>query len=339
MAKRNFRYQHIRTSARGATPLPEKLMIAELGVNIAKDGEKIFLKNTDDEIVSFITEAQVDAKIEEHSGPTDGKIDVLSGAVDSVSGAVDYVSGIVETNTSSIETLDSNKFGAVFYDKNSKVINFYGKSTTGAVLASIETDDFVKDGMIDSVELIEKEGTTYLVITWNTDSGKQKTELDIGDIFDADNYYTKAETDTLLGGKLDINDFSAYSAATKTVIDSKANDADVYKKSETYTRTEVDTSIESATSGKVDTSTFDAFTANTEGSLETKLNKSDFETYSTATETALNGKQETLVSGTNIKTVVNKTLLGNGNVEINITELSDIDVDSGGTVTLDAGSF
>jgi hypothetical protein len=37
--------------------------------------------------------------------------------------------------------------------------------------------------------------------------------------------------------------------------------------------------------------------------------------------------------------VVNKGLLGSGNVEINITELSDIEVDAGGTVILDAGSF
>ena len=339
MAKRNFRYQHIRTSVSGATPSPEKLMTAELGVNIAKDGEKIFLKNANDEIVSFITEAQVDAKIEEHSGSTDEKIGVLSGAVDSISGAVDYVSGVVDTNTSSIETLDSNKFGAVFYDKSNKVINFYGKSTTGAVLASIETDDFVKDGMIDSVELVQLSGDTYLRITWNTDAGKEVTDLNIGDIFDADNYYTKVDTDTLLGGKLGISDFNIYSADTKTAIDSKANDAEVYKKSETYTKTEVDTSIESATSGKVDTSTFETFTANTESSLATKLNKSDFETYSAATETAINGKQETLVSGANIKTVVNKGLLGSGNVEINITELSDIDVDAGGTVILDAGSF
>lgn len=37
---------------------------------------------------------------------------------------------------------------------------------------------------------------------------------------------------------------------------------------------------------------------------------------STATQTALNGKQETLVSGTNIKTVNNNSLLGSGNINI-----------------------
>lgn len=337
--KRNFRYQHIRSSVSGATPTADKLMDGELGLNVAKDVEKIFLKNSNDEIVTFITEAQIDAKIESQSGTTDGKIQFLSGAVDSVSGAVDYVSGAVDTNTGAIETLDENKFGSVFYDKIAKKINFYDNSTDGNLLGSISTDDFVKDGMIDSVELVELSGDTYLRITWNTDAGKEVTELNLGDIFDADNYYTIQQTNDLLDDKLDISDFNTYSAATNAAIALKANSADVYAKTETYTKSEVDTEIEEATSGKVETSTFNTFTANTESALGTKLDKSTFNTYSAATETALSGKQETLVSGTNIKTVVNKTLLGSGNVEINIVELSDIDVDAGGTVILDAGSF
>ena len=337
--KRNFRYQHIRSSVSGATPTADKLMDGELGLNVAKDVEKIFLKNSNDEIVTFITEAQIDAKIVSQSGTTDGKIQFLSGAVDSVSGAVDYVSGAVDTNTGAIETLDENKFGSVFYDKIAKKINFYDNSTDGNLLGSISTDDFVKDGMIDSVELVELSGDTYLRITWNTDAGKEITELNLGDIFDADNYYTIQQTNDLLDDKLDISDFNTYSAATNATIALKANSADVYAKTETYTKSEVDTEIEEATSGKVETSTFNTFTANTESALGTKLNESTFNTYSAATETALSGKQETLVSGTNIKTVVNKALLGSGNVEINIVELSDIDVDAGGTVILDAGSF
>ena len=37
---------------------------------------------------------------------------------------------------------------------------------------------------------------------------------------------------------------------------------------------------------------------------------------STATQTALNGKQPTLVSGTNIKTINNESILGSGNITI-----------------------
>jgi hypothetical protein len=49
--------------------------------------------------------------------------------------------------------------------------------------------------MVDSVELVELSGDTYLRITWNTDSGKEVTDINIGDIFDADNYYNKAQID------------------------------------------------------------------------------------------------------------------------------------------------
>jgi hypothetical protein len=47
---------------------------------------------------------------------------------------------------------------------------------------------------------------------------------------------------------------------------------------------------------------------------------------STATQTALNGKQATLVSGTNIKTINSQSLLGSGNIDIS---------GSGGVTTLD----
>jgi hypothetical protein len=300
-----FRYQHLRSLVNGVEPSTSLIREGEIAVNLYAGNEKMFLKNTNDQIVRFITEAQVDAKIQSQSGSTDRKVEVLSGAID--------------TNTANISALDSSKFGAVFYDKNAKKINFYGKSTTGSVLGEIDTTDFVKDGMIDSVELVEASGNTYLRITWNTDAGKDVTDLNLGDIFDADNYYTKAQADELFNRKVDKTAYNTYTAVTATEIGNKANASDVYKKTETYTKSETDTAINTATSGKVDTSTYNTYTGNT--------------------ATALNGKQETLVSGTNIKTVVNKSLLGSGNVDIDITELTGIIVDGGNTVILDAGTF
>lgn len=304
MAK-TFRYQHLRSLVNGVEPSSSLIREGEIAVNLYAGNEKIFLKNTNNEIVRFISEAKVDEKIQSQSGSTDGKIDVLSGAID--------------TNTANIATLDSNKFGAVFYDKNAKKINFYGKSTTGSVISEIDTTDFVKDGMIDTVELVKLSGSTYLRITWNTDAGKDVTDLNLGDIFNADNYYTKEQADDLLNGKVSNSTYNTYTAATDAAIAAKADDDDVYKKTETYTSAEVDTAINAATSGKVDTSTYDTYTA--------------------ATNTAISGKQEALVSGTNIKTVVNKSLLGSGNVEIDITELTGIDLDGGNTIILDAGTF
>ena len=84
----------------------------------------------------------------------------------------------------------------VSYDSESKSIIFNNKN--GETISTIDAEPFIKDGMIDSVELVELSGDTYLRITWNTDSGKEVTDINIGDIFDADNYYTKDETDALV---------------------------------------------------------------------------------------------------------------------------------------------
>jgi hypothetical protein len=97
------------------------------------------------------------------------------------------------------DEVDERKAGAVAsvdYDSTGKTIDFY--NANNVKIDSIDATDFVKDGMIDSVELVTLSGDTYLRITWNTDAGKEVTDLNIGDIFEADNYYTKDETDAAI---------------------------------------------------------------------------------------------------------------------------------------------
>lgn len=86
-------------------------------------------------------------------------------------------------------------FDGVEYDSSAKTINFFNGISQKA---SIDASDFVVDGMIDSVELVEMSGDTFLHIVFNTDAGKEDVYLNIGDIFNADNYYTKAEVDALI---------------------------------------------------------------------------------------------------------------------------------------------
>jgi len=76
MAK-TFRYKHFYTNVSGRTPEAQDLNVAEIAVNIAAGAEKMFLKNTDDEIVEFIPEHQIDAKIEaldKAASEEDGKV-------------------------------------------------------------------------------------------------------------------------------------------------------------------------------------------------------------------------------------------------------------------------
>ena len=121
------------------------------------------------------------------------------------------------------------------YDENEKAINFYNANDD--IIDSIDATVFIKDGMIESVELVELSGDTYLRITWNTDAGSQVTDLNIGDIFNADNYYTKVEIDDIVDDlDEDIDNLTNAITAEQTRAEGvealKANAADVYTKGE-----------------------------------------------------------------------------------------------------------
>jgi len=128
-------------------------------------------------------------------------------------------------------------FGAVEYDSNTKRINFKHTST-GSTLAYVDATDFIKDGMVDSVAIVNGN----LVITFNTDAGKEPISIPLTDIFNPNNYYTKTQLDARF-----------------------AEDEEV---------------------------------------TAAALNALDED------------KQDVLVSGTNIKTVNNESLLGSGNITI-----------------------
>lgn len=177
-------------------------------------------------------------------------------------------------------------FGAVAYDSQTKRINFYNTSVEGDVLGYVDATDFIKDGMVSNVEIKNVAGKgTCIVITFNSDAGKQAIEIPISQIFDASNYYTIAQTQAYVSGY----------TYDKSTIDQKISQGGTfdptqyYDTAHTYSKTEVNTLLD----GKADAST----------------------TYTkTQVDTALAGKQATLVSGTNIKTVGGSSLLGSGNV-------------------------
>ena len=137
--------------------------------------------------------------------------------------------------------------------------------------------------------------------------------------------------------KLAINDFNTYSSATQTTLNGKANASDLQ-------------ALESVVDTKANASDLDALTSVVNGKADTtamtqelasKLNISDFNTYSASVDTAiaskadttamtqaLSTKQDTLVSGTNIKTINNTSILGSGNIEIQVEVDDELDIDS-----------
>ena len=84
------------------------------------------------------------------------------------------------------------------------------------------------------------------------------------------------------------------------------------------------TQIDNSISGKVDTDIFNAYTANTkteiDNAVSVKADSSRVDEIEEVTASALvelhSTKQDILVSGTNIKTINNQSLLGSGNIEI-----------------------
>ena len=168
-------------------------------------------------------------------------------------------------------------FGNVNYDKTTQRINFYHESTGGTVLAYIDASDFVKDAFLDTV-----------VVENRVIEGESVPCL----VFTWNTDAGKSETVIPIGGTFDPENYY-----TKGDIDNIV--------------TGITEDIEEATSGKADTTAVtqinDALTAHT-SNTDIHVTTSDKSTWS--------GKQDALVSGTNIKTINGTSILGSGNLEV-----------------------
>lgn len=83
----------------------------------------------------------------------------------------------VDDNILSLNGTELSANVSIGYDNTTKQIILYGKDTT-KVISTIDVSDFIKDGMIDRVEVVTLDsGKTVIRITWNTDGGKEITDV------------------------------------------------------------------------------------------------------------------------------------------------------------------
>lgn len=108
----------------------------------------------------------------------------------------------------------ADAFTDVSYDSDNEEIIFYNED--GEEVATLDASAFVIDGMIDDVYI----DNGYLVIDFNTASGKQDIRIPLTDIFPADDYYTKQDVDLLLV------DYQPISGLSSITLSTFVNDAD-----------------------------------------------------------------------------------------------------------------
>ena len=113
----------------------------------------------------------------------------------------------------------TNFIDSVEYVSNGNAHNivFYHGTTQ---IDSIDANDFIKDGMVENATI----SGSNLVITFNTDAGKQPISIPISSIFNADNYYTKTEVDNkvnTVSGKVDSLSASMSGYVTTVVFENK----------------------------------------------------------------------------------------------------------------------
>lgn len=190
---------------------------------------------------------------------------------------------------------------SVQYNSATKKVEFYHGTTAGTKVFEYDASPFLIDGMVQNVEIKNvtsgSSQVTCLIVKFNTDAGKQDINIPISQIFDANNYYTTAQTSgatelqTAFNGKTDKatttalnNVVTAHTAntsihltstekgqlhthANKTYLDGITSNVGTmaYENASSYSSA---TQVSTALSNKVDKTEYATFSATTNTSIE-----------------------------------------------------------------------
>ena len=160
------------------------------------------------------------------------------------------------TDELATKALASSAITSADYDSSDKTINFYNEA--GTQVDSIDATDFIKDGMVDTVEVkdveISGETVTCLVITFNTEAGKDDINIPLADLFDPSNYYTKTQIDNLVGSGFTNTTITDVIIDNELTVSDALNDLNTNKADKDHTHAiSAVTGLQSALDGKSDT--------------------------------------------------------------------------------------
>ena len=231
---------------------------------------------------------------------------------------------------------------SVQYNSTTKKVEFYHGTTAGTKVFEYDASPFLIDGMVQNVEIKDVQSgdpavtVTCLVVSFNTDAGKQDINIPISQIFDANNYYTTAQTSgatelqTAFNGKTD----TATTTALNNVVTAHTANTNIHltttEKGQLHTHTNK-TYLDSIT-GTVGTMVYEnasSYSSATQVStaLADKVDKTEYATFSAATNASiedLSGQSETVAAAlVDLNTTI--TAHTASTVHMNDTEKTNLD--------------
>lgn len=251
--------------------------------NITIDGESV----TKDNIVAkFQAVANVEPASKED---VDDKVEEIEGEIGNLSDEV-----ALKANATDLLTL----FDGAEYNSQTKKIVFKHGDT---VLVQIDATDFIKDGMVSNVEIVDNK----LVISFNTDAGKENIEIPLSEIFNPNDYYTKTQIDAKeqsvnasIALKANITDLNAETTArqeTDTTLQNGLDSLALNLANEINNRQDADTALQTNINAKANAEdVYDKQTANSTFATQTVVNEEIAKRIQgdSAINTALEGKAD-----------------------------------------------
>ena len=230
--------------------------------NITIDGESVTKENI---VAKFQAVANVEPASKED---IDDKVEKIEGEIGNLSDEV-----ALKANATDLLTL----FDGAEYNSQTKKIVFKHGDT---VLVQIDATDFIKDGMVSNVEIVDNK----LVISFNTDSGKENIEIPLSEIFNPNDYYTKTQIDAKeqsvnasIALKANITDLNAETTARQekdTTLQNGLDSLALNLANEINNRQDADTALQSNIDAKANISdVYDKQTANSTFATQTVVNE------------------------------------------------------------------